>query len=127
MPAGDRTGPMGMGPRTGRAMGYCAGFSMPGNANPAFGRGLGQRFGQGFGGGGFGGGRGYRNRYFATGQPGWARGGRFLPAEMPQQNATANYSREQEIQVLKSQSEALQSEMTELRARLAELEGSSRE
>jgi hypothetical protein len=26
MPAGDRTGPMGMGPMTGRGMGYCGGY-----------------------------------------------------------------------------------------------------
>ncbi|MCL7454966.1 MAG: DUF5320 domain-containing protein, partial [Anaerolineae bacterium] len=41
MPAGDRTGPRGMGPRTGRAAGYCAGYSAPGWANPGPGRGLG--------------------------------------------------------------------------------------
>ncbi|MCF7946089.1 MAG: DUF5320 domain-containing protein, partial [Spirochaetia bacterium] len=26
MPRGDRTGPDGMGPRTGRALGYCSGY-----------------------------------------------------------------------------------------------------
>jgi hypothetical protein len=30
MPWGDRTGPMGQGPLTGRKAGYCAGFSAPG-------------------------------------------------------------------------------------------------
>ncbi len=30
MPRGDRTGPSGMGPMTGRGMGYCAGFDRPG-------------------------------------------------------------------------------------------------
>ena len=30
MPAGNRTGPMGMGPRTGRGLGYCSGYSAPG-------------------------------------------------------------------------------------------------
>ncbi|MDD2512757.1 MAG: DUF5320 family protein [Proteiniphilum sp.] len=30
MPSGDRTGPMGQGPRTGRARGYCSGFDAPG-------------------------------------------------------------------------------------------------
>lgn len=30
MPTGDRTGPMGEGPRTGRARGYCSGFDTPG-------------------------------------------------------------------------------------------------
>jgi len=34
MPLGDGTGPMGMGPMTGRAAGYCAGFGVPGYMNP---------------------------------------------------------------------------------------------
>ena len=47
MPGGDRTGPGGMGPMTGRAAGYCAGYQVPGFMNPVLGR--------GFGGGGPGG------------------------------------------------------------------------
>jgi len=35
MPGGDRTGPAGMGPMTGRAAGYCAGYPVPGYMNPA--------------------------------------------------------------------------------------------
>ena len=38
MPRGDRTGPAGMGPMTGRAAGYCAGYSTPGYMNPYGGR-----------------------------------------------------------------------------------------
>lgn len=34
MPRGDRTGPLGLGPRTGRSMGYCSGFRVPGFTNP---------------------------------------------------------------------------------------------
>ena len=66
MPGGDGTGPMGMGPMTGRAAGYCAGYPVPGYMNPipGFGRGLGR-----------GGGRGWRNMYYATGLPGWMRWG----------------------------------------------------
>jgi len=30
MPGGDRTGPIGAGPMTGRGAGYCAGYNMPG-------------------------------------------------------------------------------------------------
>ena len=81
MPAGDRTGPWGAGPMTGRGAGFCAGYGIPGYANPipgrgwgAGGRGYGGRMGRGFG-GGFGGGRGWRHRYWQTGVPGWARGG----------------------------------------------------
>jgi len=35
MPGGDRTGPMGMGPKTGRAAGFCAGSDAPGFVNRA--------------------------------------------------------------------------------------------
>jgi len=31
MPGGDGTGPMGRGPMSGRGLGYCAGFRMPGS------------------------------------------------------------------------------------------------
>ncbi|MCQ5376123.1 MAG: DUF5320 domain-containing protein [Methanomassiliicoccales archaeon] len=34
MPGGDGTGPLGLGPMTGRRAGYCAGFPVPGYANP---------------------------------------------------------------------------------------------
>ncbi len=35
MPGGDGTGPLGLGPGTGRRAGYCGGFGVPGYANPA--------------------------------------------------------------------------------------------
>ena len=50
MPGGNGTGPAGMGPMTGRAAGYCAGYSTPGFANPIGGRGFwggGRGFGRG--------------------------------------------------------------------------------
>ncbi len=61
MPRGDGTGPGGMGPMTGRAAGFCAGYSVPGYANPVYGRGAGfglgrgpgRGFGQRMGGGAF--------------------------------------------------------------------------
>ncbi len=43
MPRGEGTGPMGLGWMTGRGAGFCAGFIVPGNANPI-------RVGCGFGG-----------------------------------------------------------------------------
>ncbi len=61
MPRGDRTGPYGAGPMTGRGAGHCAGYSTPGYINP-----VGGRFGRGFGGG-----RGYRHRRYTAGVPGW--------------------------------------------------------
>jgi hypothetical protein len=51
MPRGDRTGPWGAGPMTGRAAGYCAGYAVPGFMNPrrGYGRGFGRGWGRGFG------------------------------------------------------------------------------
>ena len=56
MPGGDRTGPMGQGPMTGRAMGDCRGNDYPGRGfgmgfqrGPGFSRGRRLRFRGGFG------------------------------------------------------------------------------
>jgi hypothetical protein len=35
MPLGDRTGPLGAGVKSGRVAGFCAGYGMPGFANPS--------------------------------------------------------------------------------------------
>jgi Family of unknown function (DUF5320) len=61
MPGGDRTGPMGTGPGTGRGLGYCGGYDAPGFANPVFDRGLGWRRG-------WGGGFGWRHRFSEMGR-----------------------------------------------------------
>ena len=69
---GDRRGPEGKGPRTGRGMGYCSGANMPGrdnqgeNSHPQFGQrnGLGHKNGYR---GGFGNGNG-QGRGFGRGQ-----------------------------------------------------------
>ncbi|MGV8058775.1 MAG: DUF5320 domain-containing protein [Smithellaceae bacterium] len=114
MPRGDSTGPMGMGPMTGRQAGYCAGYNMPGFLNNAGGRSMGMGFRRGTGFGGRGGGFRRRNRFFATGVPGRARFGSFAA---PFQQADP----ETEKQVLKSQAEYLQSEMDTIKTRLDEL------
>ena len=59
MPWGDRTGPGGMGPMTGRGAGYCAGYPTPGYMNPGQGRGFGRGMGRGMGWGRGRGGRGW--------------------------------------------------------------------
>jgi len=69
MPAGDQTGPTGMGPRTGRAAGYCSGSDVPGFANVT--DCLGRR-GRGSGGRGRRGNR-RRNRFSAAGPMGVER------------------------------------------------------
>ncbi|MCX6843601.1 MAG: DUF5320 domain-containing protein [candidate division WOR-3 bacterium] len=115
MPGGDRTGPVGMGPMTGRAAGNCAGYGVPGYANPVFGRGFGR--GCGFGGGrGFGGGgRGRRHWFNATGVPGWMRFGGYA-APYPAPDA------ETEKQALKSQADAIRTELDAVDKRIAEIE-----
>ena len=114
MPRGDRTGPAGWGPMTGRGMGYCAGYDAPGYASP--GPGLGRGWGRGWGGGG----RGWRHRYYATGVPRWAL------YDYPPAWAYGPYgpavTEEQEVELLRSQAEALGREMEAITKRLEELE-----
>ena len=118
MPRGDATGPIGMGPMTGRGAGYCAGYGMPGYMNNISGRGFGMGFGRGagFGGrGGRGGGFGFRNRFYATGVPGWAWYGGSVAA--PYQKSDP----ELEKQALGNQAEMLQAELDAIKNRLEEL------
>ena len=125
MPGGDRTGPGGMGPMTGRRLGYCAGYDAPGYVNPAPGFGLGRGRGWGWWGGGRGrgwggGGRGWRHWYYATGIPGWARFGYapawgYGPYGQP-------LTETQETDLLRNQAEALKRELDAIAQRLEELE-----
>ena len=116
MPRGDKTGPAGIGPMTGRAAGFCAGFGMPGYATPAFGRGFGLGRGRGARGCGFGnGGRGWRIGYHATGAPGWQR---FAGNAAP----FVDFDPAREKQSLKNQADAMQNELDVIRRRLEELE-----
>jgi hypothetical protein len=110
MPFGDRTGPVGMGPMTGRAAGFCAGYGMPGHMNPAGGR--------GFWGRGRGGGRGRRNMFYATGLPGWARTGFDFPDDFANVAPTA----EQQREALKQQAQYLQDSLNAINKRIDELE-----
>lgn len=134
MPGGDGTGPGGMGPMTGRAAGYCAGYTVPGYMNPVMGRGFGFGFGRG---GGRGGGWGRRNWYYATGLTGWQRAGLGYPAGggygggMPFYGASYNApyapTKEQELNMLKSQSEYLEDQLGGINKRIQELEAEPKE
>jgi hypothetical protein len=110
MPGGDRTGPSGMGPMTGRRAGYCAGNSTPGAANPAFGRGYGGGFGRGLG-------LGFR---------GGRRGGRVVPYgrfDIPYAASFATApSFQQELDALQADAEWLKSSLESITKRIAELE-----
>jgi hypothetical protein len=121
MPAGDRTGPRGMGPMTGRGAGYCAGYGMPGRGNPIPGRGpgLGRRWGGTWGGrGGAGGGWRHRNWYYATGVPGWAR---FGPGPAWGYEPGAPAPAVEEVEFLRQQAEWLKGQLDAVGQRIAEL------
>lgn len=127
MPGGDRTGPLGLGPMTGRAAGYCAGLSVPGYANPLCGRGF-------WGGGrGRGGGRGLRCRLYAPGFAGWSPFLMGWPAAVAATWPAASYAsygspfvpamtRRQEIDALKGQAEYFEDVLDGLRRRIEQLE-----
>jgi len=103
MPRGDGTGPLGMGPMTGRGTGFCAGFAAPGYVNPGIGCGM-----------GYGRGRGFRRMFYLTGIPGWARfgypvyGGMYAPAA-------------DEKEFLTNQVDLLENELQQIRKRLKDL------
>ena len=79
MPARDGTGPMGQGPMTGRAMGYCTGYRVNDNRF-TFGRGLGLGRGMGFG-RGIGLRRGYGQYYNDLGPLGYKSEKDYLAAQ----------------------------------------------
>lgn len=100
MPQGDRTGPNGQGPMTGRAMGYCAGYNSPG-----FTKGI-PRGGAGFG-RGMGRGRGF----------GW----RFRSMPQPQAPQPVELTAPEEKKILEADLVDLKAEMKEVEKRLKQL------
>lgn len=110
MPGRDRTGPMGFGPMTGRGMGWCG----RAGAGPYRGYGRFDMFGWGRG-------RGWRNRYYATGVPGWAWSGWGGPwgGASPFWGAAAG---EDELSSLKNHAAGLEEELANIKARMADLE-----
>jgi len=125
MPGGDRTGPLGMGPMTGRAAGYCAGYPVPGYMNPYGGRGyLGGRGG----GRGFRGGSGYYSAFPPYGNPMYAP---YNPVAAPVSQygvpGAAGYDRSQELEMLKNQADYLATTLEEIQKRMAELEAGAPE
>ena len=128
MPGGDRTGPLGAGPMTGRGVGICAGYDVPGYMNPSFGRGFGYGRGRGFGRGFQGGGRGWRHQYYATGLPGWARGYAYPyphPAVFPVSPGTATSAKTaqgEELAYLKEQATYFKEALGDIESRVKELQ-----
>jgi len=105
MPRGDKTGPEGQGPMTGRGLGFCAGFPNPGFVNNFFGRGIGGNrvFGRGLG-MGFRGGRGQFGNYY------------------PYQNPSSQVlSKKDELNFMEAQAKNLKKELDEMHKRISEL------
>ncbi len=114
MPFGDGTGPQGLGLRTGRGAGYCAGFGVAGSMNPVFaGRGFG--CGRAIGCAWFSGGRGWRNWYRTTGSPRWARTGYRHPF-------APSFTAKDEMSLLREEAEFLRKQMEEIQSRIHTLE-----
>jgi len=123
MPAGDGTGPQGLGPRTGRAAGYCAGYPSPGYMNLIPGRGRG---GRGWGRGhGWGRGRGF----------GWGwRGGVYPYAYgAPHYGPAYGYpyapepTAKEEMDILKEHSDLLKQQLQDVQERITTLESAEKE
>ena len=106
MPYGNGMGPDGMGPGTGRKMGYCAGYDRPGCYNQGFG-GRGRAGGRGMGFGSGAGGRGF----------GRGAGGRFsgLGGFRTGFNAVSNVN---ELDYLKGQQEEIELELSAIKERI---------
>ncbi len=108
MPKGNRKGPMGQGPMTGRGLGFCQGDDTPGYMNN-YGRGggMGRWHGGGMGRGrGFGRGQGFRG--------GNVFGSFFGGAQM--------LSKKDEARMLKSQAEDIKSSLLDIEKRIKDLE-----
>lgn len=101
MPAGDGTGPRGMGPMGEKAVGYCAENQAPEYASPGNDRGLGRGRGRGFRRG-----RGRQCPGAITGMP----------------EATPAATREQELAMLKQQAEYFKKAGEEISARIEKIE-----
>jgi len=105
MPGGDRTGPLGQGPMTGRRAGFCTGNNAPGyNNGPPMG--LGRGFGRG---------RGFRNRRFWNNYP--------EPTQYPAQERPIepSYSLEQQKQQLEQSLQNLEEEIRQIKQRLTDI------
>ena len=123
MPRGDRTGPAGAGPMTGRAAGYCAGYSVPGYSNPV--GGYGRRWGRGYGRGfGRGWGRGFGRGWYAYPPPAIVQPAYpqvYPPAAQPQTQEQEVAALENYHKDLMAEKADLEQEMGGVKARIEEL------
>lgn len=120
MPKGDKTGPEGLGPRSGRGLGYCTGYESPGytqgvpRGGRGYGRGYGREFGRGFG-RGFGWGRGRRYHLYPDDM--------YYPHPYPVYPTESNHemNKEDEKHYLENVVQSLENELKNIKNRLKEL------
>jgi hypothetical protein len=108
MPRGDGRGPAGHGPRTGRGLGYCAGYDSPGFTKPGPGQGRGFR--RNFG-------PGHRMRR-GFNQGNVNNQGGYAPNDNPQNEYTKN----DEINELKNYAKDMKRELNAVIDRIEQLE-----
>ncbi len=108
MPGGDGTGPMGLGPMTGRGAGFCVSYEtpgftniIPGRGNAGFGRGRGRGMGCGMG-------------------IGWRHGRRYQSTPLATQ--PVSYQPASELLSLKNQAKSLGEALQAINNRISELE-----
>ena len=123
MPGGDRTGPRGFGSRTGRGLGYCAGYDSPGytkGSGIGFGRGGGRGWGVGYGRGvnyGRGRGWGYRTPIYGPFYNPYPI--EFIPKSTPENQLLML---KQEKEYLESQVEGIHSAIADISKKIEDLE-----
>ena len=113
MPGGDRRGPDGRGPMSGRGLGYCAGYNSPGFTK-------GMPMGRGLGHGYWGHGRGY----------GWRNHSYSTPYYEPvsyHRNVYSEPNREDEKRYLEDMAKGLEEELKSIKERLQDLSKQKKE
>lgn len=104
MPRFDGTGPLGQGSMTGGGRGRCVAGARPFVGHSFYGKGIG---------------RGFRNCFYATGLPGWMRAQRGMQALG---DFSGIMSKEEELVMLKEQTEFLEQELGAIKTRINDLE-----
>ena len=120
MSRGDQTGPEGRGPRTGRALGFCAGFNSPGftRGTPRGGGGFGwsdsapqrRNFNQSGFGRGFGRGRGFGFRRFFG-----------MQEQVPMEREIAQPTKQEQIKILDQERKDIEAELKEINKEIESL------
>lgn len=112
MPIGNGKGTEGMGPSTGRGLGYCNDYVNPGfnigtpHVGAGFGQGFGRRFGRGLG---------------TDNGPRFGFRGRYRNPQFHQSPNYAQYSAKDEVKFIESEMDILKKELKVMEAHLSEL------